>query len=194
MSQTYPVPSTGALRVLRRIALGTSCTIAFGAGIITEDRRRRIHAARQVYENGRRIKASRKYHNAGSAALASFEEDISTYGDNGHWKHGKPSDSDLNWDAKSPDIVLPNNHDQAFNLDQEKRPKRGLIQPALSRIQSTKDIRVAHLPNDISHQQSQHCYTNGYNLVAEKKTPSMVNIIDGQKFIMIQQYSIVVML
>ncbi|KFY07356.1 hypothetical protein V492_07217 [Pseudogymnoascus sp. VKM F-4246] len=66
-----------ALRVLRQLALGTSCTVAFTTGLLAEDRRRRIHSAREVQENGRRIKSSRSYHGAaGAVAVANFEEHV----------------------------------------------------------------------------------------------------------------------
>lgn len=76
MRSSLPVPSQGALRALRQIALGTSCTIAIGTALIAEDRRRRIHTAREVRENARRIKGSRQYYGAGAAGLASHEEHI----------------------------------------------------------------------------------------------------------------------
>lgn len=77
MSPGVPVPSKGALRALRHLALGTSCTVAFTTGLLTEDRRRRIHAAREVQENGRRIKSSRNYHGAaGAAAVATLEDQV----------------------------------------------------------------------------------------------------------------------
>ncbi|KFY28312.1 hypothetical protein V493_02995 [Pseudogymnoascus sp. VKM F-4281 (FW-2241)] len=77
MSIGVPVPSPGALRALRQLALGTSCTVAFTTGLLTEDRRRRIHSAREVQENGRRIKSSRSYHGAaGATAVANFEDHV----------------------------------------------------------------------------------------------------------------------
>jgi hypothetical protein len=88
MSPSLPVPSKGALRALRHIALGTSCTVAFGAGLITEDRRRRIHTAREVSENARRLKTSRKYHSAGLSVAATFEEQVENYCKYGPWKGG----------------------------------------------------------------------------------------------------------
>ena len=77
MSLGVPAPSKGALRALRQLALGTSCTVAFTTGLLAEDRRRRIHSAREVQENGRRIKSSRSYHGAaGAVAVANFEDHV----------------------------------------------------------------------------------------------------------------------
>ncbi|RDW77029.1 hypothetical protein BP6252_05082 [Coleophoma cylindrospora] len=77
MPSSLPVPSKGALRTLRNLALGTSCTVSFTAGLLTEDRRRRIHAAREVHENAKRIKSSRSYHSAGAAPIVDrFEDQI----------------------------------------------------------------------------------------------------------------------
>jgi len=90
MAPTLPVPSKGALRTLRNLALGTSCTVAFGAGLITEDRRRRIHAAREVHDNAKKLKSSRKYHSASTAAVESFEGLITRYGDVSLWPPSKP--------------------------------------------------------------------------------------------------------
>ena len=63
MPNSLPVPSKGALRTLRHLALGTSCTFALGAGLLTEDRRRRIHAAQTVRDNSKKLKSAKQYHN-----------------------------------------------------------------------------------------------------------------------------------
>jgi len=77
MSTSLPIPSKGALRALRHLAVGTSCTVAFTAGLLSEDRRRRIHTARAVQENGRRIKGSKSYHGSAAAvAIATLEEQV----------------------------------------------------------------------------------------------------------------------
>lgn len=86
MPTSLPVPSKGALRALRNLALGTSCTVAAGAGVLTEDRRRRIHAARQVYDNAQTLKSfksSRGFH--GAVAIESFEEQLSQHGEDSFW-------------------------------------------------------------------------------------------------------------
>lgn len=62
MPANLPVPSKGALRTLRHLALGTTCTLALSAGLLTEDRRRRIHIARVVHKNSRKIKEAKNYH------------------------------------------------------------------------------------------------------------------------------------
>jgi hypothetical protein len=79
------VPSKGALRALRGLALGTSCTIAISAGLLTEDRRRRIHAAREVHDNAKKLKSSRKYHSAGTTALETFEDHVLRYREDAFW-------------------------------------------------------------------------------------------------------------
>ncbi|KAH7317643.1 hypothetical protein BKA65DRAFT_514883 [Rhexocercosporidium sp. MPI-PUGE-AT-0058] len=85
MPTTLPVPSKGALRALRKLALGTSCTIALGAGLLTEDRRRRIHSAREVHDNAKRLKSSRKYHSAGTTSLEALEGQAQRYRDEAFW-------------------------------------------------------------------------------------------------------------
>jgi len=108
MAPTLPVPSKGALRTLRNLALGTSCTVAFGAGLITEDRRRRIHAAREVHDNAKKLKSSRKYHSASTAAVESFEGLITPYGDVRLWRPSKPlraSEDDYAEPTKSSETV-----------------------------------------------------------------------------------------
>ncbi|KAH6671862.1 hypothetical protein B0J14DRAFT_594537 [Halenospora varia] len=76
MPSTLPVPSKGALRTLRQLALGTSCTIAFGTGVIAEDRRRRIEGAREIHDNAQRLKASGKYYSAGRALLDTLDDQV----------------------------------------------------------------------------------------------------------------------
>jgi hypothetical protein len=86
MPNTLPVPSNAALRTLRNIALGTSCTVAFTTGLLTEDRRRRIHAAREVHNNANKLKSSRKYHSGGSPTTESSEDLVLRYDDDGFWQ------------------------------------------------------------------------------------------------------------
>ncbi|RDL31431.1 uncharacterized protein BP5553_09640 [Venustampulla echinocandica] len=74
MPTTLPVPSKGALRTLRNLALGTSCTLAFGTGLLTEDRRRRLHTMREVHGNVQKIKSSRSYYGAGRALIDTLDD------------------------------------------------------------------------------------------------------------------------
>ncbi|KAI9746731.1 MAG: hypothetical protein M1818_000446 [Claussenomyces sp. TS43310] len=105
---TVPVPSKGALRALRRIALGTSCSVAFATGIVTEDRRRRIHSAREVHENARRLKSSRKYHSAGTSVATSSDEQAINYVDYESWQGDrKPRRSKLEWADEPPNTRTP---------------------------------------------------------------------------------------
>src|SRR6266487_1066956 len=93
MPTTLPVPSKGALRMLRNLALGTSCTVAFSAGLLTEDRRRRIHAAREVHDNAKKLKSSRKYHSTGTATVESFEDQVLRYREDAFWLPSKVAKS-----------------------------------------------------------------------------------------------------
>ncbi|CAL3968052.1 unnamed protein product [Diplocarpon coronariae] len=75
MPNSLPVPSKGALRTLRKLALGTSCTVFFGAGVLVEDRRRRIHFATKVLENAKKLKSSKQYHGGTGTAASEASED-----------------------------------------------------------------------------------------------------------------------
>lgn len=104
MVLSLPVPSKSALRALRRIALGTSCTVAFTTGVLAEDRRRRIHTARQAQENALRIKTSRNYHGGGTSIEAAFNRQSENYE---LW-----GDGDISWTAEpertdEPPVVNP---------------------------------------------------------------------------------------
>jgi len=85
MPTTLPVPSKGALRTLRNLALGTSFTVAFSAGLLTEDRRRRINAAREIHDNAKKLKSSRNYHSSGTAAIETFEDQVTRYQEDAFW-------------------------------------------------------------------------------------------------------------
>lgn len=85
MPTTVPVPSKVALRALRNLALGTSCTLALSAGLLTEDRRRRIHAAREVHDNAKKLKSSRKYHSTGTAIIETCEDQVLQYREDAFW-------------------------------------------------------------------------------------------------------------
>lgn len=88
MPTNLPVPSKGALRALRHLALGTSCTIAFGAGMISEDRRRRIRSAREIHGNAQKIKTSRSYYSAGRALIDTLDDQVV---DESIWLAGDPT-------------------------------------------------------------------------------------------------------
>jgi hypothetical protein len=104
MAPSLPVPSKRALRALRHLALGTSCAVAFGAGLVTADRRRRIQSAHEICENARRIKTSRRYHSAGTTVATSFQEQIENYCQNGPWKGSdKERLLQLQWSDETPD-------------------------------------------------------------------------------------------
>ena len=85
MPTTLPVPSKGALRALRSLALGTSCTLALSAGLLTEDRRRRIHAAREVHDNAKKLKSSRKYHSTGTTIIETLGDQSLRYQEDAFW-------------------------------------------------------------------------------------------------------------
>ena len=85
MPTTLPVPSKGALRALRNLALGTSCTLTLSAGLLTEDRRRRIRAAREVHDNAKKLKSSRKYHSSGTKVIETFEDQLLRYREDAFW-------------------------------------------------------------------------------------------------------------
>lgn len=86
MPSALPVPSKGALRALRNIALGTSCTVAFSAGMLTEDRRRRIRGARLVYDNAKKLKSSKQYHESNAHLAETCEEQVLRYKDDAFWQ------------------------------------------------------------------------------------------------------------
>ncbi|KAK6614810.1 hypothetical protein H4I96_01131 [Botrytis cinerea] len=88
MPSALPVPSKGALRALRNIALGTSCTVAFSTGMLTEDRRRRIHGAKLVHDNAKKLKSARQYHEPSAHLAETFEEQVLRYKDDGFWQAG----------------------------------------------------------------------------------------------------------
>ncbi|KAE8442100.1 hypothetical protein EG329_003858 [Mollisiaceae sp. DMI_Dod_QoI] len=85
MPASLPVPSKGALRALRNLALGTSCTVAISAGLLTEDRRRRINTAREVHNNAKKLKSARQYHSTGGSTIETFEEQALKYRDDAFW-------------------------------------------------------------------------------------------------------------
>lgn len=78
--------------------------MAFGAGLITEDRRRRIHTAREVSENARRLKSSRQYHSSGLSVATTFEEQVESYCEYGPWKRRV---LDPDWNEAAPTSASP---------------------------------------------------------------------------------------
>ncbi|RKF57532.1 hypothetical protein GcC1_n188008 [Golovinomyces cichoracearum] len=72
--QPMPVPSDSALRILRKLAFGTSCTLAFALGITLEDRHHLIHTAHRIRNNTQKLKASKRYTTKGPSAIKAFED------------------------------------------------------------------------------------------------------------------------
>ncbi|KAI9645278.1 hypothetical protein NHQ30_006013 [Ciborinia camelliae] len=103
MPSALPVPSKGALRALRNIALGTSCTVAFSTGMLTEDRRRRIHGAKLVHDNAKKLKSSKQYHESSAHLAETFEEQVLRYKDDGFWQAGSTASKN----AQSSEVVVP---------------------------------------------------------------------------------------
>ncbi|ESZ94186.1 hypothetical protein SBOR_5412 [Sclerotinia borealis F-4128] len=103
MPSALPVPSKSALRALRNIALGTSCTVAFSTGMLTEDRRRRIHGAKLVHDNAKKLRSSRQYHDSNVHLADTFEEQVSRYKDDGFWEAGR---STALSNAQSSEVVV----------------------------------------------------------------------------------------
>jgi hypothetical protein len=132
MPTALPVPSKGALRALRNLALGTSCTIAFGAGMITEDRRRRIRSAREIHDNAQKIKTSRGYYSAGRALIDTLDDQVI---------------DDTIWLAGDPNLKkLTKETNQALE-EQESRPETRTLPPPIPPI-------TRYDPSDLAYSQS----------------------------------------
>ncbi|KAL2761219.1 hypothetical protein ACRALDRAFT_1059145 [Sodiomyces alcalophilus JCM 7366] len=105
MSAPSPVPSKAAIRTLRGLLFGTSCSIV----ILAEERRRRIGIARSAVENGRKLKSLRRYSSAGAAALETLREETATDTTFGNWSlstsscHPDPKSEALDYNQPSWD-------------------------------------------------------------------------------------------
>lgn len=120
MRSALPVPSKGALRALRNLALGTSCTLAFGAGMITEDRRRRIRSAREIYDNAQKIKDARRCYSSGRALIDTQDDHV----DDAIWLAGDPELKKL---VKETNMALQDEEEKLGTA--EAPPPTDLSQP-----------------------------------------------------------------
>jgi hypothetical protein len=146
MPSKIPVPSKGALKALRTLALGTSCTIAFSVGVITEDRRRRIHSAREVQENAKKLKASRNYHSGGLSSLPVFEEEVARYGHFGPVVEGEsPRAVELRWSETPPQIRT----DQEEPSIRRKRKKMPATSTPPSNTETSSPIGESKAPKAV---------------------------------------------
>ncbi|KAG9244817.1 hypothetical protein BJ878DRAFT_504379 [Calycina marina] len=109
MSNNLPVPSPGALRTLRHLAFGTSCTVGLGAGLLTEDRRRRIHAARIVRDNGNKLRSAKQYHNGGAAITEVFEDPVVVEWDRNLHMRRKKNEEEVSAEDKHSIIISTSN-------------------------------------------------------------------------------------
>ncbi|KAL2065619.1 hypothetical protein VTL71DRAFT_3289 [Oculimacula yallundae] len=138
MPTSLPVPSKGALRALRQLALGTSCTIAIGAGLLTEDRRRRIHSATEIHDNAKRLKSSRQYHSTGTTSLEALEGQISRYRDEAFWLPSNVSKSKAPAMHSSPTKLHPPTGQLPLEKEQSwsplNTPEYAPRQPTMTKI------------------------------------------------------------
>src|SRR6266699_541061 len=67
-----PAPSKAAIRALRGLVFGTTCTLA----LVTEDRRLRINAARSAVRNADKLKSAKRYHAGGTALAVALEGEV----------------------------------------------------------------------------------------------------------------------
>ncbi|KAH8667544.1 hypothetical protein BGZ60DRAFT_409492 [Tricladium varicosporioides] len=144
MPSTLPVPSKGALRTLRQLALGTSCTIAFGTGVITEDRRRRIEGAREIHDNAQRLKASGKYYSAGRALLDTLDDHVMG---GAFWLAGDPKLRRLNRETNESLSMRKGDYSQyPQSVEETEALPEPKIQPQQKTIgsNSTTTIPKAH--------------------------------------------------
>ncbi|CCD55636.1 hypothetical protein BofuT4_P154480.1 [Botrytis cinerea T4] len=159
MPSALPVPSKGALRALRNIALGTSCTVAFSTGMLTEDRRRRIHGAKLVHDNAKKLKSARQYHEPSAHLAETFEEQVLRYKDDGFWQAGStalgnvtsaeeivPCESTLGKTTEPANLIPPSIPFKPPRIEKLRPPT------AKDPLQKPKDIeedRQLRLANDI---------------------------------------------
>lgn len=146
MSSQLPVPSKAALTALRGLVVGTSCTLV----LVTEDRRRRINAARSAISNAEKIKSARQYNSAGAAfALAGPDEDLSDAGLI-RWKNHDGSEVSTHrrtsWMEISPEAFLAESRPvrPSKTEKQEEAPKPRTIEPDVK--SSTLAARERSLP------------------------------------------------
>lgn len=104
MSPNVPTPSKGALRALRTLAFGTTCTVAFSTAVIAEDARRRLRSAQKIRENGRKIKESKRYRSSGPSAAQTIEDAIVRYGYSAPDPHEDVPRAAIKW-SETPPVV-----------------------------------------------------------------------------------------
>ncbi|ELQ40164.1 hypothetical protein OOU_Y34scaffold00460g18 [Pyricularia oryzae Y34] len=104
MTTPVPVPSKAAIRALRGLVFGTTCSLA----LVLETRRRRISTVQTAIHNGQRIKSHERYRaNAADATIRALEEEILLQSSRpNYYPDDSPrlalSQSDLPWEAREP--------------------------------------------------------------------------------------------
>lgn len=147
MPTTLPVPSKGALRALRSLALGTSCTVAVGAGLLTEDRRRRIHTAQQVYENAqtlKSLKSTRRYSHT-DVAEQIIEEKVLWRNADAFWLPSNVSRSKsfaaIEYTIEEDEFVDMEQMERSVRKVSKMDPPTAPIRRTLSRLPLSKSVR-----------------------------------------------------
>ncbi|APA07363.1 hypothetical protein SS1G_13061 [Sclerotinia sclerotiorum 1980 UF-70] len=172
MPSALPVPSKGALRALRNIALGTSCTVAFSTGMLTEDRRRRIHGAKLVHDNAKKLKSSRHYHESSSHLAETFEEQVLRYKDDGFWQAGSTASSD----AQSSEVVLVKDKTAGETTEPVTSipPSIPFKPPRIERLPSPKKPDHAQKPEYIDEDRQLRLANDIQQILGEEKDPTAI--------------------
>ncbi|TLS31151.1 hypothetical protein PpBr36_02971 [Pyricularia pennisetigena] len=104
MTTPVPVPSKAAIRALRGLVFGTTCSLA----LVLETRRRRISTVQTAMHNGQRIKSHERYRaDAADATIRALEEEILLQSSRPNYYADENPRSplsryDLPWEAREP--------------------------------------------------------------------------------------------
>lgn len=173
MPSALPVPSKGALRALRNIALGTSCTVAFSTGMLTEDRRRRIHGAKLVHDNAKKLRSSRQYHESSAHLAETFEEQVLRYKDDGFWQAG----STVSSNAQSPEVIVVGDQTAGKTVEPINPipPPIPLKPPRIERLRPPTRKDPVQKPLDIDEDRQLRLANDIQQILGDKKDPIAID-------------------
>ncbi|KAG4027106.1 hypothetical protein MFRU_033g00760 [Monilinia fructicola] len=172
MPSALPVPSKGALRALRNIALGTSCTVAFTAGMLTEDRRRRIRSAKLVHDNAKKLKSSKQYHESSAHLAETFEEQVLRFKDDGFWQAGNSASSS----PQSSEVLAAGDQSAGEAIEPVNLipPSIPLKPPRIERLHSSTTEEPKQKPTEIDEDRQQRLANDIQQMIGNEEDPIAV--------------------
>lgn len=114
-----PVPSEGALRIFRKLALGTSCALGLAVYVTIDELRRLKHSVHTIRSNAQKLKSSKRYTTTSANAVKAFEDRALSFGNDEITVNPSPT--------RTPPSVYRNNKQKLATNDRPRSEQHNAL-------------------------------------------------------------------